>query len=247
MTSTSPPDLPLLEVLRLGSQPHQETHALQQELIEKRAADTIGDTLILVEHEPIITVGRGSDLLAARSSGLPVVEVERGGEATYHGPGQIVAYPILFLPEGRRDLHAHMRKLEEVVILVLAELEIEGTRKKGLTGVWIGEKKVASIGVAVRRWVTWYGFALNVHTDLNQFVGFQPCGLDPGVMTRVADHAEVPPATILFEVLIVKHLLAVFGFRLPDPPPLDPGPERDGPCTGGAESGRFPDLPIFPA
>jgi lipoate-protein ligase B len=237
-------DLPLLEILRLGIQPHQKTWELQQELLEKRAGGEINDTLILVEHEAVITVGRGGDLEAAQSAGLPVVEVERGGEATYHGPGQVVAYPILALPEGKRDLHIHLRNLEEVIICVLAELDIVGQRKGGLTGVWIGEQKVASVGVAVRHWVTWYGFALNVHTDLTQFGGFRPCGLDPKVMTRVADHADLAPATILLEVLIVKHMQEVFGYRLPDPPPLDPGPEPTGGCSGGPS--RFPDLPIIP-
>jgi lipoate-protein ligase B len=237
-------DLPLLEVLRLGTRPHKETWELQQELLEKRAVGEISDTLILVEHESLITVGRGGDLQAVQSADLPVVEVERGGEATYHGPGQVVAYPILALPEGQRDLHRHLGNLEEVIIRVLAEFDITGERKQGLTGVWIGEQKVASVGVAVRQWVTWYGFALNVHTDLEKFAEFQPCGLDPKVMTRVADHVQLPPATILFEVLIVKHMLEVFGRRLPDPPPLDPGPEPGGTCGSGPAG--FPSLPIIP-
>lgn len=214
---------PLLEVARWGLVPYAEGHARQQELVRRRIAGEIPDTLVLCEHEPVITVGRGAiagDLVAP---GIPVVEVERGGEATYHGPGQLVVYPILALPEGRRDLHRYLRDLEEVCLRCLAEVGVQGERRSGLTGVWIGDRKVASVGVAVRRWVTWHGFALNVHTDLDAFRGFRPCGLDPEVMTRVADHAEVPETTMLFQVLCVKHVCEVFGLELPPvPPPADP-------------------------
>ena len=235
------PNLPVLEVMRLGRRGYEETHALQQELVEKRLAGEITDTLILVEHDPVVTVGRGADRAAAEAAGLPIFEVERGGEATYHGPGQVVAYPILALPEGRRDLHRYMRDLEEVVIRVLDELDLVGRREEGKTGVWIAERKVASIGVAVRRWVTWHGLALNVHTDLEAFQPFRPCGLDPGVMTRVADFVTLPPATILFEVLLVKHVLEVFGLRLPDPPA-----PREAPGPGELGPDGFPVLPLLP-
>tara|TARA_R110002126_G_scaffold25583_6_gene87515 strand:+ start:27243 stop:27977 length:735 start_codon:yes stop_codon:yes gene_type:complete len=235
-------DLPLLDVLRLGRKPYDEVHALQQELVAKRIAGEIPDTLILVEHNAVVTLGRKSPDGDAADVDVPKFEVERGGEATYHGPGQIVAYPIFLLPEGRRDLHAYLRDLEEVVLRVLDEVQVEGRRVDGKTGVWIGDQKVASIGVAVRRWVTWHGLALNVHTDLNAFQSFQPCGLEPDVMTRLADHAAVPPALILFEVLIVKHVLEVFGLRLPDPPPLASPPEG-GSC--GLDERGFPQLPIL--
>ena len=234
------PNLPVLEVMRLGRKGYEETHALQQELVERRLAGEITDTLILVEHDPVVTIGRGADRAAAEAAGLPIHEVERGGEATYHGPGQVVAYPILALPEDRRDLHRYMRDLEEVVIRVLGELDIVGRREEGKTGVWIGDRKVASIGVAVRRWVTWHGLALNVHTDLEAFQPFRPCGLDPGVMTRLADHVVLPPASILFEVLLVKHVLKVFGLCLPDPPAP---PAAAGPAELGPDG--FPVLPIL--
>lgn len=223
----------LLDVQRLGRRSYEEVYALQQELLERRLAGEIRDTLVLVEHEPVVTVGRGADPSELAGLDLPVVAVERGGEATYHGPGQVVAYPIYALPEERRDLHRYLRDLEEVLLRVLAEVEIEGRRVEGKTGVWIGERKVASLGVAVRRWVAWHGLALNVHTDLEAFRGFRPCGLDAEVMTRVADHAEVPPANLLFEVLIVKHFMEVFGLELPPPPP-------------GSE-GSFPELPLLPS
>jgi lipoyl(octanoyl) transferase len=219
----------VLEVRRLGRTRYEEAHALQQELVAKRLAGELGDVLVLTEHEPVLTVGRGTPAEEQRllaTTGIPVVEVERGGEATYHGPGQLVAYPIVLLPEDRRDLHRYLRDLEEIVIGVLAELSIEGTRRPGLTGVWIGERKVCSIGVAVRRWVTWHGLALNLHTDLAPFRRFHPCGLAADVMTRVADHAELPPTNLLGEVLLVKHFCRVFGCELPPMPPLASPPEE---------------------
>jgi len=222
----------VLEVRRLGRTRYEDAHALQQELVAARAAGTGTDVLLLTEHEPVITVGRGTpedEKRALGSTGIPVVEVERGGEATYHGPGQLVAYPILLLPEARRDLHRYLRDLEEVVIGVLRELELEGTRRPGLTGVWLGAQKVCSIGVAVRRWVTWHGLALNLHTDLAPFRRFHPCGLSSDVMTRVADHVELPPTTLLGEVLLVKHLCRVFELELPPMPPLAPPSEPFGP------------------
>ena len=224
----------LLEVRRLGRTRYADAHALQQELVAQRIAGGIGDVLLLTEHEPVLTVGRGTPEAEQRllgQSGIPVVEVERGGEATYHGPGQLVAYPILALPEGRRDLHRYLRDLEQVVLGVLEEFGVSGTRRPGLTGVWIGERKVCSLGVAVRRWVTWHGLALNLHTDLTPFRRFHPCGLAPDVMTRLADHVELPPTTLLGEVLLVKHLCRVFGLELPPMPELA-APPSDEPERG---------------
>ncbi len=226
----------LLDVERLGRLEYGQAYARQQELLERRIAGEVRDTLILVEHDPVVTLGRGAKRADLEGLDLPLVEIERGGEATYHGPGQVVAYPIYALPEGRRDLHRYLRDLEEVVIRTLAELELEGQRREGATGVWLGERKVASVGVAVRRWVAWHGLALNVHTDLEVFRSFRPCGLDGEVMTRVADHADVPPANVLFEVLIVKHFLGVFGLELPDLP-----------AGTGPQGGGFPHLPILPS
>lgn len=232
-----------LEVRRLGRTRYAEAHAEQQALLEQRLAGQVGDLLLLTEHEPVITVGRGTpsdEQRALATTGLEVVEVERGGEATYHGPGQLVAYPLLLLPEGRRDLHRYLRDLEEVVIGVLAEFELEGVRRPGLTGVWLGEKKVCSLGVAVRRWVTWHGLALNLHTDLAPFRRFHPCGLASDVMTRVADHTELAPTNLLGEVLLVKHFCRVFGHELPPPAPLVSPPE--GPPGAGP---GFRPLPLL--
>jgi lipoyl(octanoyl) transferase len=222
----------VLDVRRLSRTPYDEGRRLQLELLERRIAGASGDVLVLCEHDPVITVGRGTDLSDVAGATIPIVEVERGGEATYHGPGQLVAYPIYALPPARRDLHRYLRDLEEVVIRVLAEVDIEGRRVDGLTGVWIGEKKVCSIGVAVRRWVAWHGLALNLAADLDAFAQFRPCGLDASVMTNVAAHTELPPTRLLFEVLVVKHFCEVFELALPPlPPPPAPDPRA---------------LPLFP-
>jgi len=202
----------VLEVRRLGRTRYAEAHALQQSLLEQRVARAIGDVLLLTEHDPVVTVGRGAGLEAAGTVAMPVVSVERGGEATYHGPGQIVGYPIVLLDEDRRDLHRWLRELEEVVIATLFDFGVAGRREDGFTGVWIGARKVCSIGVAVRRWVTWHGFALNVHTDLAGFRAFQPCGLDPDVMTRLADHVARPVTSVEVEDALVAHTRRILGF-----------------------------------
>ena len=219
----------VLEVRRLGRISYAEAHALQEDLVRQRLAGEVGDVLLFCEHDPVLTLGRGTPAAEAAELErleLPVVEVERGGEATYHGPGQLVVYPILQLAPDRRDLHRYLRDLEQVVIGVLAEVDVEAHRVEGLTGVWVGERKLCSIGVAVRRWVTWHGFALNLATDLAAFAPFRPCGLEAQVMGRVADFVEVPPTMLLFEVLVVKHMCEVFRLELPPlpaPPEAPPG------------------------
>lgn len=177
-----------LEVQDLGRRAYEETYALQEERLAARIRGEVPDALLLVEHDPVVTRGRRSADGDADEVPFPVVDISRGGEATYHGPGQLVAYPILELPEGHRDLHRYLRDLEQVVIETLGSLGIQGRREEGKTGVWIGDHKVCSIGVAVRRWVTWHGLALNVTTDLGAFGSFAPCGLDASVMTRLSDH-----------------------------------------------------------
>jgi lipoate-protein ligase B len=229
-----PSGLPTLEVQRLGRRAYGEVYELQKQLVDKRIADLVFDQLLLVEHEPVVTIGRGTDRAAVANVAHPIFEIERGGEATYHGPGQLVAYPILKLEPERRDLHRYLRDLEEVVIRVIGELGIDGRREPGLTGVWVGDKKIASIGVAVRQWVTWHGFALNVRVAPDAYAGFDPCGLDARVMTSVAEHTSEPFTLLLLEVLTVKHTCDVFGRDLP--PIRVPVPEPP----------RFPDLPILP-
>jgi len=201
-----------LEVRRLGRTQYEAAHKLQEELLFARVEGRIDDQLLLTEHDPVVTLGRKSPQGDARGATVPVIAVERGGEATYHGPGQIVGYPIVLLSEERRDLHRWLRDLEEVVIKTIADFGVEGRRVEGLTGVWIGDRKVCSLGVAVRRWVTWHGFALNVATDLAAFSTFQPCGLDPKVMTRLADHVKGGVDQAQVEARLVKHFTEQFGY-----------------------------------
>lgn len=176
----------------LGRVEYSAALALQLELAARRADGAIEDHLLLVEHEPVLTIGRGADRSAVDSRTIPVFEVSRGGEATWHGPGQLVGYPILALEEGERDLHRYLRDLEETLIVAAASLGVAAGRNPPHTGVWIGPRKVASIGIAVKRWVTYHGFALNVDCDLRSFAGFDPCGLPSAVMTSLAIEAGRP-------------------------------------------------------
>ncbi|HSD32404.1 MAG TPA: lipoyl(octanoyl) transferase LipB [Gemmatimonadales bacterium] len=175
-----------LDVLLAGRVPYRAALAWQRALAEERIAGRRGDLLLLLEHDPVVTLGRTSDsgnLL--QTEGLDVVEVERGGDVTYHGPGQLVGYPILDLSRYRQDLHWYLRTLEDALIAALARLNIAAGREPGRTGVWTGGRKIASIGVHVKRWVTWHGFALNVTTDLKAFDRIVPCGIPGVVMTSI--------------------------------------------------------------
>jgi lipoyl(octanoyl) transferase len=182
-----------LLVVGLDRMPYGEALTLQRAVaharIDKRLAR---DVLLLVEHPPVITLGRSTEpkhlplsaeQLAAR--GVELHDIERGGDVTFHGPGQLVGYPIYDLSEHRRDLHWYLRQLEAALIAALAQFGIEGERNEGYTGVWTGGRKIASIGIHVKQWVTWHGFALNVTTDLSYFDLIVPCGIQDVVMTSV--------------------------------------------------------------
>jgi len=185
--------MPSLGVLTLGRVPYAEAHQLQRELAERRIRGELShDLLLLLEHEPTVTLGRGTKASSLplspdqlRSRGLTVVEVERGGDVTWHGPGQLVGYPILDLREHKQDLHWYLRQVEEVLIRALARLEIPAERNPGRTGVWTGGRKIASIGIHVRQWVTTHGFALNVDNSLDDFQLIVPCGIAGVDMTSV--------------------------------------------------------------
>src|SRR4051812_13749319 len=167
-------------VLDLGLREYGEVWELQRQLVAARQRDEIPDTLVLVEHPHVLTLGRGTHKEnLVRPGDLPVFEIERGGDVTYHGPGQLVGYPIFLLRQHERDLHAYLRGLEEGLIRALAEQGLPAGRRPGWTGVWTeGEpaRKLASIGVAVKRWVPLHGFPLNVATDLARFLAINPCG-----------------------------------------------------------------------
>ena len=172
-------------VLDLGHRPYQEVWDLQKEMQAKRINTQIEDTLILVEHEPVFTLGKNADenhLLQNRDESVDVFQIERGGDITFHGPGQLVGYPILDLSNYKKSVSWYMRTLEQVTIDVLDEIGIEAKRSEGLTGVWVGDEKIAAQGVRISRWVTMHGFALNVNTDLSFYDGIIPCGIfDHGV------------------------------------------------------------------
>jgi lipoyl(octanoyl) transferase len=177
----------LLEVVRGGVVPYGEALAWQRRLAAERIDGTLPhDLLLLLEHPPVVTLGRGSQTAhLLRPDGVELFEVERGGDVTFHGPGQLVGYPILDLTGYRQDLHWYLRTLEQALIDALAVLTIPAERNTGYTGVWTRGRKIASIGIHVKQWVTWHGFALNVTTDLTSFDRIVPCGIPGVVMTSV--------------------------------------------------------------
>lgn len=200
-------------VVELGRQPYGPVLQFQRDLVQARIAGTLDrDLLLLVEHPPVVTFGRSTraesvplptEVLQAR--GYQVADIERGGDVTVHAPGQLVGYPILDLSTHRQDLHWYLRSLEEALIQALARLGLTGRRRDGLTGVWVEDRKIASIGVHVKRWVTMHGFALNVTTDLRLFDVVVPCGIPGVAMTSVAREldqeeravgASAPPAAL---------------------------------------------------
>jgi lipoyl(octanoyl) transferase len=191
----------------LGRRPYGEALELQRSLCQRRiAGETTEDVLLLVEHEPVVTLGRGTRAPSLplppaelERRGIPVYEVERGGDATFHGPGQLVGYPILDLRQHKEDLHWYLRSLEAALIGALDTLGIVAGPNPGLTGVWTRGRKLASIGIHVKQWVTFHGFALNVHTDLSYFDLIVPCGIRDVVMTSVALELGRTDSTALWE------------------------------------------------
>lgn len=189
-----------LWVVRLGRMGYEEALEYQREVARQRITGAIPhDVLLLVEHPPVVTLGRSSkqknlvsspDFLASR--GVELFEVERGGDVTFHGPGQLVGYPIFDLKRHKQDLHWYLRSVEEALIRTLGEYGIPGERSTGYTGVWTEGRKIASIGVHARDWVTWHGFALNVTTDLSYFDFIVPCGIVGVEMTSIEKETGSP-------------------------------------------------------
>jgi lipoyl(octanoyl) transferase len=176
-----------LEVIEAGRVPYADALDWQRGLADDRVAGRLDhDVLLLLEHPPVVTLGRNSrQAHVLQADGVDVFEVERGGDVTYHGPGQLVGYPILDLGGYKRDLHWYLRTLEQALIEALALLDIPAERNPGFTGVWTRGRKIASIGIHVKQWVTWHGFALNVTTDLSYFDRIVPCGIQGVEMTSV--------------------------------------------------------------
>ena len=189
---------PALSVVERGIVDYPEALALQHELAGRRARGEIADTLLLLEHPHVVTRGVGASRYSLGGTPHPVFDIERGGDVTYHGPGQLVGYPILHLQERKLLVGRYLRLLEDAIIDALGGFGLEAERRKGFTGVWARGKKIASIGIAVRSWVAFHGFALNVSTDLSQFNGLYPCGLEPERMSTMAAllDREVPMADV---------------------------------------------------
>jgi lipoate-protein ligase B len=190
------PIRPQLETRWLGRVPYADAAAMQLELHEKRSLDEISDQLLLLEHPPVYTRGsKGQDEERRESfPEIPTLSVDRGGATTYHGPGQLVGYPIVKLEGARRDLHRYVRDLEQVLIQILESYGIAAATSPRGTGVWVGDRKIASIGVRVARWVTRHGFALNVDPELAHFGGIVPCGIQDVEMTSIARELGRAPA-----------------------------------------------------
>jgi lipoate-protein ligase B len=195
--------------MRLGRRAYDEVLALQREL-QERVREGEADRLLLVEHPPVITLGRGADERHVLAPSAPVVRVNRGGDVTYHGPGQLVGYPIVDLDRRGRDIHRYLRDLEEVLIRVAARFGVAAERRAGLTGVWCGDAKLAAIGVGIRRWVTMHGFALNVADLGREFASIVPCGLAGMGVTSLAAETGAEPALAVVEDVVIEEFAAVF-------------------------------------
>jgi lipoyl(octanoyl) transferase len=208
-----------LEIRRLGTIEYSEALSMQRALVEDRRADRVPDLLLLLQHPPVITLGvKGdggrshvvADGGALDALGIRVHEAGRGGDVTYHGPGQIVGYPILDLKPDRCDVHRYVRDVEEVMIRVCADYAVAAGRIRGLTGAWVGQDKIGAIGIRISRWVTSHGFAFNVSTNLDHFSLIVPCGIaDHGVTsleTATARRIAIPDVEDAF----VRHFAAVF-------------------------------------
>ncbi len=208
-------------MLDLGLKDYQQSWIFQERLVERRICGQTEDSLILVEHLPVITLGRQGkkeDILASpeflHQKKISLFHVNRGGRVTFHGPGQLVAYPILDLSLDQKDIHHYIRNLEKVVIRSLDKLGIEGRSISGYTGVWVGKKKIASIGIGVKRWITYHGLSLNVNIDLSYFSLINSCGLNENGMTSLAEilSSEVQMDTV--KSLFVNAFCEVF-LRIP--------------------------------
>ena len=188
--------------------------AMQENAVTAILSGGIGDTIFLLEHEPVYTIGRLRDQSSLRSAAIlphPVFETNRGGQATYHGPGQLVGYPILDLNPRGRDLHLHLRLIEDALIAACAYLGVSAGRREGMTGVWVENRKLASIGVGVRKWISMHGFAININREsLPPFLAITPCGLDGVSMTCLEAESASPVTMTETTHLIARHLVRLF-------------------------------------
>jgi len=205
-----------LDVVRLGRRKYDEVWEKQKELVNQRRFGTVSDTLILVEHDPVYTLGKNSNenhLLQTRDRHVPVYHIERGGDVTFHGPGQLVGYPILDLHHHRLSVSWYMRTLEEILIQTLGQFGIESQRREGLTGVWVREEKIAALGVRLSRWISMHGFALNVNTDLKFFDGIIPCGIFEYDVTSMSQILGKEVSLVEVEETLITVFRLLFSFQ----------------------------------
>lgn len=208
-------------LINLGLLAYKDAYQLQKRLLEARSEDLIDNTLILTEHPPVFTIGKngGADNILVseevlKDKAIPLYHVDRGGDITYHGPGQLVGYPILDLRNYGRDVHQYLRNLEEVLIKLFLHYDLLASSKAGHTGVWVGDYKVASIGIGVKHWVTFHGFALNVNLDPTPFSMIQACGISG---LKVATLAQLLGTAVDMKLLIENlchHFEHIFGLRM---------------------------------
>ncbi|MCB9730791.1 MAG: lipoyl(octanoyl) transferase LipB [Deltaproteobacteria bacterium] len=214
-----------LSVRDLGLLDYARALEVQREVVAARRRGEIEDTLLFVEHPPVFTLGRrrSARYNVVAPGDTPVIEVSRGGDVTWHGPGQLVGYPILALAPAERDLHEVLRRLEAALIDVLQRCGLPAARRPGFTGVWCGARKLVSVGIAVEGWVTFHGFALNVDPDLSWFARINPCGLDASVMGSMRSEGVVPPEPAALRLLAARAIAAAFDRTL-SPDTTTPGP-----------------------
>jgi lipoyl(octanoyl) transferase len=219
----------VLEVRRLGLLPYGEGLELQRQAVDARRAGQVPDVLLLLQHPPVITLGVRGDLSRAHvvatptrlaELGVEIHETGRGGDVTYHGPGQVVGYPILDLRPDRCDVHRYVRDLEGVLIGTAGDFGIDAGRIKGLTGVWVGAEKLAAIGVRISRWITSHGFAFNVTTDLDYFRLIVPCGIPDRGVTSLARLLGRSPSIEEVETAMIRHFARVFEYSPVEAQPL---------------------------
>ena len=201
-------------ILDLGKSHYNDAWKLQKRLQSQRISGQIDDQLLLVEHFPVYTLGKNTPrehLLTKASDNISIIQTDRGGDITFHGPGQLVGYPILDLNQYKRSITWYMRELEQLIIDVLKEYDINAERKKGLTGVWVKGKKIAALGVRISKWVTMHGFSLNINPDLKYYQGIIPCGIKDYGVTSMADLLgnDVPDMSEIKDTL-VQHFIAKF-------------------------------------
>ena len=205
-----------LDVVCLGRRKYDEVWEKQKELVDQRRFEAVPDTLILVEHDPVYTLGKNSNedhLLQSRDKHVPVYQIERGGDVTFHGPGQLVGYPILDLHHHRLSVSWYMRTLEEILIQTLGQFGIESQRREGLTGVWVREEKIAALGVRLSRWISMHGFALNVNTDLKFFDGIIPCGIFEYDVTSMSKILGKEVSLVEVEETLITVFRLLFSFQ----------------------------------